>query len=355
METAELRTRLNAATSIEELKDIAKAMGDNNSDPNIRKKERIFVAQARPILSQASAASAISLAKAFLTWSGHHGVLGAFVQEKNPQSMTEAILLVEAIEKEQFGSLEAFETILETSLTLIANASLEELAVIAKKIVDPSNTGADSQWAETVVINSALPKIKTCYELAGFAEEFNVQTGRHRLIKAYVEENGISTEREAIKLLKLVKGDKFGGQEAKAAIAVAAKTAGIKIDHSLLKDENCPCPICRSREGAPKAEDPTKSVEGKLIRMLATMALLSALEEKMVNGEGIINGDISTASQLDQILAIAHQNGKLKNVIFGGPFGEKLTIREFMESAHRRQQLPPDMAAVMEKYAAMMA
>jgi len=122
---------------------------------------------------------------------------------------------------------------------LAMQGNLVILAKLAEGITDPKNTeGEASKKWEDLVIENALPKVKSAGEAARFSEHFGTKTGRHRFLIAYVKENGIETEEDAAAILFFVRSFRYHGQEVVNTVKEAAAARNLDIGKPLAFFEN---------------------------------------------------------------------------------------------------------------------
>lgn len=347
MDRKELENKLEEAASISDLAMIAAAMEETS--PGHKEEKKLFMEKARPILGRASVGEAISLANAFGTWTGHNAILQFFAQENGLKNIKEAAWIITAVKDSSTGSFEVVKAIFEAARMFLAGASLAELLIFADKIEDPSRNGTDSLPMEEAVINAAMPKIKNIDDATSLAEAFSVKTGRNRFIRTYAEDNGFTNENEARKLLGLIKGKAFGGEETREVIFSIAKKAGIEIDPATINDDNCTCPACQLRRGLLDGME-KGGLDPGLRGLFGLLSGLNRLESMLTPGTVAL-----TADQLEQALAAAQKSGKLGKVVFNGPGGEILPIKEYLLNDSCRKSLSPEMITVIEKYVAILA
>lgn len=108
---------------------------------------------------------------------------------------------------------------------------LGNLMGMAEKIEDAFDDGTGSKASEDIVINLALPVLKSDFEGGmRLAKSFKELTGRYRFLQAFVAHNGISNSHQVVRLIdELITTSQFGGKELAIIVLEAVKTAGIKI------------------------------------------------------------------------------------------------------------------------------
>jgi hypothetical protein len=137
---------------------------------------------------------------------------------------------------------DTYQDLLDTEFVLAKRAKvlsagkfgLGHIAEMAGLIQDRVGDGRGSRVSEDIVIALALPKLKLDFlEAMYFANNFKLQSGVYRFLKAFVEDNGLTLPSQAIKIADHIRTANFGGKELAQTILKAVDEAPFDISEQL--------------------------------------------------------------------------------------------------------------------------
>ena len=211
-----IQMRAQSAGSLDECCQIA---GEIPKEGDIFGNEAFVIGSAMRFIDNPE--NLIELQKNLKSWKGLHLLVKTYVEQKGIQSRPEFLALIRRLDPRHEGGQEARIALYQASehLRIVENdTSLNELCEIAAMVQDMPNDGTGSVEEEQRIIEVALPQLTTASLAVKLAKSFQIKTGTHRTLIAYVGTCGVHSQSDYLDLMNTVKDPNYLGLEAEVAI-----------------------------------------------------------------------------------------------------------------------------------------